>query len=236
MFAFNTPPQPTEALGTYRTPEKVARGFGPQQISNLETGARPGERKALEEPAMQAPRDGERRPCPSPQENEEGLFMALKAPAGFASSAPEMWHCKHGPPPKRPRVRPVACYTEPAPLDLPEPDVPMSGLGQAAMAASCPAYVSFCNAASPDGTSLGLGAFQVPHGHRAGSPTTLESVGNSLCSMTVIDEEARDTDQSGCWDSSEEEVHHAPMEQDEEAASGDDADEVFEFDFSPTLE
>ena len=54
---------------------QVARGFGPQQISNLETGARPGERKALEEPAMQAPRDGERRPCPSPQENEEGLFM-----------------------------------------------------------------------------------------------------------------------------------------------------------------
>lgn len=236
----NTPPQPTVSLGMYRTPEKVSRAFGPREIVNLKPGRYHGERKASEEPnTMQAPREGERRrECPSPQENEEGLFMALKGPAGFASSAPEMWHCKLGPPPKRPRVRPVACYTEPAPLDLPEPDVPMSGPGQAAMAASCPAYISFCNAASPDiGTSLGLRAFQIHS--PVGSPTVLSPVDNSLCFMTAIDEESPEAlrDESGGWDSSEEEVHEASMEQEEEAASGDDADEgMFGFDFSPTLE
>jgi len=74
----------------------------------------------------------------------------------------------------------------------------MSG-DAAVMASSCPAYMAFRS----DTSGLGaLGSFGLPMGHRAGTPTVLESLGN----MSVIDEESSgDGDGDAGWASSEDE-------------------------------
>jgi len=192
------------------------------------------------------PSTAERRPCPASQEpsNEEGLFQARMPCTNtrcMSASAPEMWQLKHGPPPKRPRFRPVQCYMDPAPFLLPEPDVPMSGSpGEPfQMASSCPVYVAFCQ------KSEFVGKFAIPDGHQAGTPTVLETLGS-------IDEEPQGTTPSdgypeplgdAGWDTSEDEAmggqqeteegeDHA-MDQDQDDTQDQD-DEVFSFDFSPT--
>merc|ERR1719183_2389420 len=116
--------------------------------------------------------------------------MAPKPPRKsppLAASAPEMWRMKHGPPPKRPRSRPIQSFHEPEPFNLPGPDVPMSG-EQAVVAASCPAYVSFCKRGSDaDG---GLVKFGVPPNHIAGTPTILEGISFGMEGMSMSPHEA----------------------------------------------
>lgn len=221
------------------TPDKSQ--WGPKELSNIRP-IQAQENKPTAALPMAVMREGatERRPCPSSQEasNEEGLFMARKPlPPGkcMAASAPEMWQLKHGPPPKRPRFRPVQCHVEPTPLDLPVPDVPMSAPGESnQVASSCPAYVAFSRA-SPDTGEAGLGMFRVPDGHQAGTPTPLETLG-------PIEEELREMEGEGDeWETSDEEG--ASMDEDPlQGASGMDHDgfaeddEVFSFEFSPSLE
>lgn len=151
---------------------------------------------------------GERRPCPADEEptNFEGLFMAPKPPKSereraLAASAPEFGQMKHGPPPKRPRCRPMQNFVDPSPLDLPRPDVPMSG-EDSLLASSCPAFITFRRSGSYG--SNGVATFGVPAGHQAGTPTVLEDLEECPSSACIPETSMRRVDQSpGGWTSDE---------------------------------
>lgn len=234
---------PTTRIGLDKTPEKSLWGHDasicPAQ-DLADSTAFISETKAM---TIAAPRVGcssVRRENPSEQEpsNEEGLFMAPKPPGKnviMSASAPEMWVLKHGPPPKRPRFRPVPCFKEPAPLDLPEPDVPMSGPDvPSKMAASCPAYVAFCINGRSLEDSSGLCRFGVPAGHAAGTPTMLET----LDSMTLGSIEESKMEGTG-WESTDDEMFEAQSAMEEETDGSDDKHDeqddgdLFSFDFTP---
>lgn len=232
---------PTTTIGLDRTPEKALWGHEAEicrkGVENITTGPVDTAMKGV---TIAAPRTGAAsngaRPNPNSQEqsNEEGLFMAPKPPQAYkmmSQSAPEMWQLKHGPPPKRPRFRPVNCFQDPDPLDLPEPDVPMSGPDHdAKMASSCPAYVAFCQ---NDGA--GLGRFGVPGDHVRGSPTVLE--GLDAMTLGSIDEGMME---GNGWDSSSDDDRNhreqEAMDEDEgsrsptAASSPEEDGDVFSFD------
>lgn len=232
----------TQAIGLDRTPQKALWGQHAEISAMKENQNGSTHLPAKGMPIAAVSRPGAspsnvRRENPSQQEpsNEEGLFMAPKPPAKcviMSASAPEMWTLKHGPPPKRPRFRPVECFKDPDPFDLPEPDVPMSGSDlPSKIASSCPAYVAFCSGGASAGEGS-LGRFTVPKTHLAGTPTILENLDAMM--LGSIDEGCHEA--TNGWESTDDEMQAAmasDMDEDDKQQEEEGNDDVFSFDFTP---